>query len=84
MRSIRIRDSIVMICVTASVCLPVLADNPSVSYIFPAGGQRGTTVNFRIGGHYLHNDCPFEMLGEGVTAVDRLTRAAETTWFEGL
>jgi len=83
MRSIRIRDSIVMICVTASVCLPVLADNPSVSYIFPAGGQRGTTVNFRIGGHYLHNDCPFEMLGEGVTAVDRLTRAAETTWFEG-
>lgn len=72
-------------------CLPLTlvgggrlqADAPFVSYIFPAGGQRGTNVAFRVGGHYLHESCPFEMLGDGVTASERLTRAERTRWFEG-
>lgn len=58
------------------------ADTPSVSYIFPAGGQRGTTVQFRVGGHYLHEGCPFRMDGPGVQAVDRIERT-KTLWFEG-
>lgn len=59
------------------------ADAPSVSYIFPAGGQRGTTVDFQVGGHYLHDACPFEMLGPGVAASQELVRAEKTLWFEG-
>src|SRR6187401_2393695 len=58
------------------------ADPPHASYIFPAGGQRGTTVNVKVGGHYLHEKAAFEMLGSGVTAPAELTRS-ETTWFEG-
>lgn len=60
-----------------------LADTPSVSYIFPAGGQRGTSVAFHLGGHYLHEVCPFEMLGPGVTATPQVHRTPKTVWFEG-
>jgi len=59
------------------------ADAPSVSYIFPAGGQRGTSVAFHVGGHYLHEVCPFEILGPGVRATPLLHRAPRTDWFEG-
>lgn len=59
------------------------AETPSVSYIFPAGGQRGTTVSVNIGGHYLHDVCGFEMLGQGVQASSDIRRAATTRWFEG-
>ncbi|MFM7866696.1 MAG: hypothetical protein ACKPHU_21000, partial [Planctomycetaceae bacterium] len=34
----------------------IQADEPTASYIFPAGGQRGTTVEFHVGGHYLHDN----------------------------
>src|SRR5262245_39607703 len=55
---------------------------PHVSYIFPAGGQRGTKVNVRVGGHFLHERANFEMLGEGVTVPAEICRT-ETIWFEG-
>lgn len=58
------------------------ADEPAVAYIFPAGGQRGTTVDFRVGGMYLHEGAAFEMLGPGVVASPRIT-PVETIWFEG-
>ncbi len=64
----------------AGVCR---ADAPSVSYIFPLGGQRGTTIDFHVGGHYLHDVCQFEMLGTGVEASNQLVRAEQTLWFEG-
>lgn len=60
----------------------VVAEPPHVSYIFPAGGQQGTTVEFKVGGHYLHEGCPFEMWGDGVAASNRIERT-ETVWFEG-
>lgn len=59
------------------------ANPPHVSYIFPAGGQRGTTVSFRVGGHDLHDACAFEMLGEGVQASPQVVRSEHTVWFEG-
>jgi len=59
------------------------ADEPHVSYIFPAGGQRGTTVEFRVGGHYLHDKCAFEMTGSGIDAPTDILRAPKTIWFEG-
>src|SRR6516164_5508325 len=66
------------------LCTPfVAAANPPVaSYIFPAGGQRGTKVNVRVGGLFLYDKCGFEMIGPGVTAPNHLTRT-KTTWFEG-
>lgn len=58
-------------------------DEPTASYIFPAGGQRGTTVKFRAGGHYFHDHCVFHMEGDGLAAVDQLQRCEQTVWFEG-
>lgn len=72
-------------CVLVAGCLcgsTGLADTPATSYIFPAGGQRGTTVQFRVGGLYLFEGCPFEMLGTGVEAAPRIERT-KTVWFEG-
>src|SRR5947209_7398496 len=64
--------------------LPSLAaaEAPVASYIFPAGGQRGTTVAVRVGGLFLHKSCALEMLGPGITATPRLKRMP-TLWFEG-
>src|SRR3989304_3256612 len=67
---------------TVLAASPALAEPPSAAYIFPAGGQRGTTVKFRVGGHYLHESCPFEMSGPGVTASTSIQRTS-TVWFEG-
>jgi hypothetical protein len=65
------------------VTAPVLRANPpETSYIFPAGGQRGTTVKVKVGGVFLHEKCRWEMLGPGVTACKELTRIP-TLWFEG-
>ena len=61
---------------------PILADTPIASYIFPAGGRRGTTVEFRVGGLNLNSKASFEMLGPGVEA-EATIRRVETVWFEG-
>src|SRR5262245_28516033 len=55
---------------------------PVASYIFPAGGQRGTTVPIRVGGLFLHSQCNFHLLGPGVEAAPSLKRT-QTRWFEG-
>jgi hypothetical protein len=52
------------------------------SYLFPAGGRRGTTVQVRAGGLFLHKACSFELLGPGVQGSGRLRRT-RTVWFEG-
>lgn len=40
-------------------------------------------MSFHVGGHYLHDRCPFEMLGPGVQASPELVRAEQMVWFEG-
>ena len=60
----------------------VRADAPVASYLFPAGGPRGTTVQARLGGLNLHHRPSFEIIGPGVTAVHTLS-AIKTVWFEG-
>jgi hypothetical protein len=60
----------------------VHADPPVASYIFPAGGQRGATVNVKVGGLNLHESCAFEMLGPGIEAPATIQRT-KTVWFEG-
>jgi hypothetical protein len=64
------------------VVSPSSANPPEASYIFPAGGQRGTTVKVRVGGVFLHTQCRWEMLGTGVKVSPYLTRIP-TIWFEG-
>lgn len=61
---------------------PVNAVEPLAAYIFPAGGQRGTTVPVRVGGCYFHGEAGFEMLGAGVAAPARI-KETNTVWFEG-
>jgi hypothetical protein len=62
---------------------PVVADTPPVaSYIFPAGGQRGTTVPVRVGGLNLYRKCGFELVGPGVSAPHAL-KPTGRVWFEG-
>lgn len=58
------------------------ADPPIASYLYPAGGQRGTTVAVRIGGLNLNAKAAFEMLGPGVEVPPEIRRT-ETTWLEG-
>jgi hypothetical protein len=58
------------------------ASPPVASYVFPAGGQRGTTVPVRVGGLFLHDKCGFALSGPGVTAPPTLTRTPRI-WFEG-
>jgi hypothetical protein len=59
-----------------------LADPPEAKYLFPAGGQRGTTVRFHAGGLYLNQSCSLEMIGRGVEA-SPVVRRVPSPWFEG-
>ncbi|GAB4149344.1 MAG: hypothetical protein Tsb009_23570 [Planctomycetaceae bacterium] len=58
------------------------ADPPSTAYIFPAGGQRGTTVPVRIGGFNLHESASFYLEGKGIVAPGNIQRT-KTIFFEG-
>jgi hypothetical protein len=58
------------------------ANPPSATYIFPAGAQRGTTVEVRVGGLFLHDKPAFEITGAGITAPPHLA-PAKRVWFEG-
>jgi hypothetical protein len=59
------------------------ADLPLANYIFPAGGQRGTTVSPLVGGCNLNQECSWKFDGQGIEANSRLQRAPQTIWFEG-
>lgn len=61
---------------------PCYANPPVGSYLFPAGGQRGTEVQVRVGGLFLYDRCGFEMLGPGVTVPPRIERMP-AVFFEG-
>lgn len=68
------------LCVVSS--LVASADPPSVFYIFPAGGQRGTAIDVRIGGHYLYEKAEWEMNGPGIKSSPEIVRT-KRIWFEG-
>ncbi|HEV3438415.1 MAG TPA: hypothetical protein VG122_13715 [Gemmata sp.] len=60
----------------------LFANPPAATYIFPAGGQRGTTVPVRAGGLFLYDQCEFDLSGRGITASPTL-RPMKRLWFEG-
>lgn len=73
---------VVLLLTVALLPLTTAADEPAVSFIFPGGGQRGASVDFRVGGMYLHEGAALEMIGPKVTASSRIV-PTETIWFEG-
>jgi hypothetical protein len=75
----RLLPSVVLFLLTG---VSVRANPPVASYIFPAGGQRGSTVKVRVGGLFLYDKCGFEIIGKGVKGPDFLTKT-KTVWFEG-
>ncbi len=46
---------------------PVASREPTSTHIFPAGGQRGTTVKLRVGGECLPPGMAFRLNGSGVS-----------------
>lgn len=64
------------------MCVRSYANPPIASYIFPAGAQRGTSVDARVGGLFLHERCGFEITGKGINASHDLMPARKV-WFEG-
>src|SRR4051812_48178051 len=85
-RTIMKKTVLVFVFSLCSLCLcgegSVFADPPVATYLFPAGGQRGTTVKFHAGGLYLNQSCQLEMLGRGIEATP-VVRRVETPWIEG-
>ncbi|MFM7607104.1 MAG: PPC domain-containing protein [Prosthecobacter sp.] len=71
-----------LLLIASSFAMTLHAEPPGVSHIFPAGGQRGTTVNVRIGGFYFHGHAEFVMNGGKIEA-PREVREVETFWIEG-
>jgi len=76
------RHLLVTALIFASFPVCIRADEPAALYIFPAGGQRGTTVRARIGAMHLHESSPLHFEGQGLTADKSVTRT-EKIWFEG-
>ncbi|MFM8536785.1 MAG: hypothetical protein ACKOES_01750, partial [Planctomycetaceae bacterium] len=63
--------------------LPAAADPPDALSIFPLGGQAGTTVDVRIGGMHLFDECPLALdAADGIVAPATI-RLTERIWFEG-
>jgi len=73
-----------LICLAAWILFAggIPANPPVASYLFPAGGQRGTTVPVRVGGLFLYRACSFELQGPGIEASRRVERMP-WFWFEG-
>lgn len=76
------RILLLSLCGFCGLCGEISANPPTVSYVFPAGAQRGTTVDVRVGGLFLHDAPAFEVTGPGVAVSPRLA-PAKRIWFEG-
>ncbi len=72
----------VSLCALCVLCGESSANPPTASYIFPVGGQRGTTVEVRVGGLFLHDKCEFDLPGPGIAHSPTLT-PTKRLWFEG-
>ena len=71
-----------LLCAIVVSSSPSSANPPVASYVYPAGGQRGTTMKVRVGGLFLHEKCGFALDGKGLTASPEIVRTPRI-WFEG-
>jgi len=58
------------------------AEPPGAAYIFPAGAQRGTKTEIRVGGFYFHGSAALSFEGSGILASPTV-KETTTIWFEG-
>ena len=79
---LRVRFLMVSTCAIGLMASSLRAEDPAALYIFPAGGQRGTSVEVRIGGMNLHDECPLHWFGTGIAAPATIKRT-KGIWFEG-
>ena len=80
------RFGLLLLASLCSLCLcdePLWAEPPVASYLFPAGGRRGATVDLHVGGLFLHKDAAWELLGPGVELASPRLEPTHTLWFEG-
>ena len=57
------------VCLCAAGAVAALDSNkPNIGYLYPAGGQRGTTIQVRVGGQFLRGAKDIYISGDGVTA----------------
>ncbi len=63
-----VRLPILGLAVLAACASSVLAQNQYIGYVYPAGGQQGTTVSIRLGGQRLTGANDVIVTGEGVSA----------------
>ncbi len=63
----RLRSAILGLALLAAAPSPVLAQNQYIGYVYPAGGQRGTTFPIRLGGQGLLYASDLVVTGEGVS-----------------
>src|SRR5829696_8352462 len=61
-----------LLCIAVSAMGQQVPTDPTSTHIFPAGGQRGTVVNVRVGGECLPPLTRFRLEGRGVKAGDVL------------
>ncbi len=81
-RNVGMRCVVSLLPLVAAAVEALRADEPAALYVFPAGGRRGTTVEARIGGMNLHEECPLHWHGRGVSAPPTIRRT-QTVRFEG-
>ena len=77
-----IRTLLLCVAVILAAFRPALADPPALSYVFPAGGQRGPAVDVKVGALDLPSKAFVEVLGSGVDG-GGVIRRVPTLWFEG-
>src|SRR5262245_53498264 len=78
----RMRRSLLALSTLLLTVTALRGQSPEALYIFPAGGQRGKTVDVHVGGLFLHQRCGFAMLGPGIRTPGELRRTS-TLWLEG-
>ncbi len=61
-------DAFAILLSTNTAFAQQVTTDPASTHIFPAGGQRGTRVDVRVGGECLPPKTRFRIFGEGVTA----------------
>ena len=64
----RIRLWIIGAVMGLAAASPGWGQNQYIGYVYPAGGQQGTTFPIRLGGQALADACDLTVSGEGVSA----------------
>jgi len=64
----KLRLTILGLAILVAASSSVWAQNQYIGYVYPAGGQQGTTFPVRLGGQRLAHACGAVVTGEGVSA----------------